>query len=81
MPARMANSSVLVEVEDSGKGIPQAYQEEIWQLFFTTKQAGTGIGLPDTKKLIDSMGGLIVVESEEGKGTVVSLWLKGKAAG
>lgn len=73
--------SVLVEVEDSGKGIPQAYQEEIWQLFFTTKQAGTGIGLPDTKKLIDSMGGLIVVESEEGKGTVVSLWLKGKADG
>lgn len=69
--------SVLIEVEDNGRGIPQKYLDEIWQLFFTTKQSGTGIGLPETKKIVESMGGTIVVESEEGKGTVVSIWLRG----
>lgn len=73
--------SVLIEVEDNGRGIPQKYLDEIWQLFFTTKQSGTGIGLPETRKIVESMGGTIVVESEEGKGTVVSIWLKGGVDG
>ncbi len=73
--------SVLIEVEDSGKGIPAKYLEEIWQLYFTTKESGNGIGLPETRKIIESMGGTIVIESEEGKGTVVSIWLKGESDG
>lgn len=73
--------SVLIEVEDSGKGIPAKYLDEIWQLYFTTKEAGNGIGLPETRKIIESMGGAIVIESEEGKGTVVSIWLQGGLSG
>lgn len=73
--------SVMIEVEDSGKGIPAKYLEEIWQPFFTTKDSGTGIGLPETKKIIASMGGSILVQSEEGVGTVVTFWLKGEADG
>lgn len=69
--------TVLVEVADSGCGIPSKYGDEIWQLYFTTKDSGTGIGLPESRKIIESMGGTIVVQSEEGKGTVVSIWLKG----
>ncbi len=69
--------SVLVEVEDTGSGIPFKYLEEIWKPFFTNKKDGTGIGLPESKKIIESMGGRIEIQSEEGVGTVVSIWLKG----
>ncbi len=72
---------VLVEIEDSGKGIPAKYLEDIWKPFFTTNQSGTGIGIPETKKIIDSMGGLMDIHSEEGVGTVVSFWLKGSPDG
>lgn len=70
--------SVLVEIEDSGVGIPAKYMDEIWKPFFTTNQSGTGIGLPESCKIITSMGGEISVQSEEGVGTVVSVWLKGE---
>lgn len=70
--------TVLVEIEDSGIGIPEKYMEEIWRPFFTTNQSGTGIGIPETKKIIDSMGGSLDISSEEGVGTVVSIWLKGR---
>jgi signal transduction histidine kinase len=70
--------SVLVEIEDSGVGIPAKYMDEIWKPFFTTNQSGTGIGLPESRKIITSMGGEISVQSEEGVGTVVSVWLKGE---
>lgn len=70
--------SVLVEVEDSGKGIPAKYMQDIWMPFFTTNQSGTGIGIPETKKILDSMGGILDIQSEEGVGTTVSLWLKGE---
>ncbi|MCB5247198.1 MAG: hypothetical protein LHW57_04140 [Candidatus Cloacimonetes bacterium] len=73
--------SVMIEVEDSGVGIPAKYADEIWQPFFTTKDSGTGIGLPETKKIIESMGGTVLVQSEEGFGTVVTFWLKGSPDG
>jgi len=68
---------ILVEIEDSGKGIPLKYMEDIWRPFFTSNQSGTGIGIPETKKIIDSMGGMMDIQSEEGVGTVVSFWMKG----
>lgn len=70
--------SVLVEIEDNGCGIPKKYMEEIWKPFFTTNQSGTGIGIPETKKIIDSMSGIMDIQSEEGMGTTVSFWLKGE---
>lgn len=72
------NLGVLVEIEDTGKGIPKKYMEDIWKPFFTTNQSGTGIGIPETSKIIDSMGGFMDIQSEEGVGTTVSLWLKGE---
>lgn len=75
------NLSVMIEIEDSGKGIPAKYLEEIWQPFFTTKQDGTGIGLPETRKIVESMKGTIAIQSEEGTGTVVTIWLRGENDG
>jgi len=73
-----APHSILVEIEDSGCGIPQKYMEDIWKPFFTTNQSGTGIGIPETKKIIDSIGGVMFIQSEVGVGTTVSFWLKGE---
>lgn len=70
--------SILVEIEDSGCGIPAKYMDDIWRPFFTTNQSGTGIGIPETKKIIDSLGGLMFIQSEVGVGTTVSFWLKGE---
>jgi nitrogen-specific signal transduction histidine kinase len=68
---------IMVEIEDSGLGIPAKYMEDIWKPFFTTNQSGTGIGIPETKKIMDSMGGVMDIQSEEGIGTTVTFWLKG----
>ncbi len=70
---------VLVEIEDNGIGIPEKYKEDIWKPFFTTNQSGIGIGIPETKKIIDSLGGIMDIQSEEGVGTTVSFWLKGNS--
>jgi len=73
--------SILVELEDNGKGIPARYMEDIFKPFFTTNQSGTGIGIPETRKIIDSMGGIFEIHSEENLGTSVLLWLKGEYDG
>lgn len=75
--AQEGSRRILVEVEDNGKGIPAKYMDDIWKPFFTTNQSGTGIGIPESKKIIDSMGGRMDLQSEEGIGTTVSFWLKG----
>lgn len=72
------DSKVLIEIEDSGAGIPEKYLADIWQPFFTTKQSGTGIGLPEVKKILSSMHGEIELISEEGVGTTVSILLIGE---
>ncbi len=81
MPPNLATEDsrrILIEIEDNGKGIPAKYLEDIWKPFFTTNQSGTGIGIPETKKIIDSMGGSMDIQSEEGMGTTVTFWLKGE---
>lgn len=68
---------VLLEVEDNGMGIPKENLPKIWTNFFTTKENGTGIGMPVVKKIVTSMQGEIDLVSEEGVGTTVSILLKG----
>lgn len=72
------DGKVLIEIEDNGVGIPEKYLADIWQPFFTTKQSGTGIGLPEVKKILSSMHGEIELISEEGVGTTVSILLIGE---
>lgn len=61
---------VMVEVIDTGSGIPDELQEKVFTLFFSTKGSkGSGIGLAATKKKIEGHGGTIEFESKVGKGT------------
>ncbi|MGC2720362.1 MAG: ATP-binding protein [Candidatus Acidiferrales bacterium] len=62
------NDRVLVEIRDSGPGIPQAIQSRIFEPFFTTKPMGegTGLGLDSVRRIISSHHGDIHVESKPG---------------
>jgi signal transduction histidine kinase len=67
---------VCLTLIDTGKGIPRDNLPRIFEPFFSTKQGGTGLGLPTTKRIIDAHGGTIDVQSEVGRGTQITLCLR-----
>ena len=60
---------VLLEVSDTGVGIDPDILQQIFEPFFSTKGAGTGLGLANVFMLVESMGGEVTVESAMGKGS------------
>ncbi|WP_372754349.1 CHASE domain-containing protein [Labilibaculum sp.] len=73
---------LLFRIEDTGMGIPKDQQEIIFEPFSqqkdqSTKYGGTGLGLSITKKLIENMGGRIVLESKLNKGSSFTVLLPG----
>jgi len=66
--AIVKGEKAIIEVEDTGIGIPKERINDIFRPFFTTKPKGLGLGLAVCKKLIDAQGGKIFVESVDGKG-------------
>ena len=72
---------VVVTVEDEGTGIPAALLPRIFEPQFSTRSTGSGLGLAIAKRLVDSWGGVLEVESEVGRGTRVSIRLRPEPAG
>ncbi|WP_242393604.1 GAF domain-containing protein [Anaeromyxobacter oryzisoli] len=70
---RREERSALVEIEDSGAGIPDEVRSRIFEPFFTTKASGTGLGLAVVKRIVEGHGGEISVRSRPGAGTTISL--------
>ncbi len=66
---------VQVSVSDDGVGIEPELRERIFEPYFSTRASGTGLGLAIARKVVEEHGGTIVLESEVGKGTTVSLRL------
>lgn len=66
---------IALIVEDTGVGIPADRLDRIFDLYFTTKPKGSGIGLSIVYRIVQLHGGEIEVESTEGRGTVFCLWL------
>jgi signal transduction histidine kinase len=58
----------IVSVEDDGPGIAPADRERIFEVFFSSRGGGTGLGLPIAARIMQAHGGSIAVESEVGKG-------------
>jgi C4-dicarboxylate-specific signal transduction histidine kinase len=68
---RDTQASVVLEISDNGRGIPEQEKERIFEPFFTRKKSGegTGLGLSVTEQIVKELGGCIEVESAEGQGT------------
>ncbi len=62
-------------ISDSGRGIPQALQERLFEPFFTTRSEGTGLGLAIVREVTQMHGGEISVQSVEGQGSTFCLRL------
>ncbi len=65
----------LVEVSDTGPGIPEPLLNRIFDPFFTTKVNGTGLGLPMVKQTINAHGGIVTVKSAPGEGATFTIYL------
>jgi signal transduction histidine kinase len=64
-----------VEVQDEGPGIAPELAERVFQPFFTTKAAGTGLGLAVVKRIADAHRAEVAVRSTPGRGSTFILWL------
>ena len=62
-------------ISDTGRGIDKKDLSNIFDPYFTTKQSGTGLGLAIVHKIIESHHGEIIVESDPGEGTIVTILL------
>lgn len=72
--ARPAESGgVIVEVSDTGRGIPADVLPSVCDPFFTTRPEGTGLGLAIARRFVEQNGGTLEVRSTVGQGTTVSL--------
>lgn len=66
---------VEIVVQDRGAGMPERVRERAFDDFFTTKATGSGLGLPFVRRVIEAHGGSVDIETREGQGTSVRLWL------
>lgn len=71
----MDEAQIRLEIEDTGMGMSQDLVDRIFDPYFSTKDVGTGLGLPIAKKIVESHGGTIEVYSKENKGTKILIKL------
>lgn len=69
--SRTERDRVVVELTDTGVGIPEDKKGKLFTPFFTTKAQGLGMGLALCRRLVEAHGGTIEIASEQGKGTTV----------
>jgi signal transduction histidine kinase len=72
--------AVVVEVDDTGVGVPEGQLRKVFEPFFTTKptRKGTGLGLTVTKAIVDMHGGKVDIRNRPGGGFRVSILLHPK---
>lgn len=67
--------AVFLEVEDNGSGIAPDVQDRLFDPFFSTKESGTGLGLPIAAKIVDQHRGRLDFETQPGRGTTFRVML------
>jgi signal transduction histidine kinase len=65
--------AIIIEVRDTGRGIDESAVDKVFRPFFTTKNDGTGLGLPVSKQIIEQHGGDMTVGKNPGGGTVFTI--------
>src|SRR5207247_7378917 len=74
-PAGSGAPIVEVVVADTGPGIPRVHLGRLFVPGFTTKETGSGVGLAIAERVVSAHHGRITVESEEGRGTTITITL------
>lgn len=74
-PAATASPLVEIVVADTGPGIPRAHLGRLFVPGFTTKETGSGVGLAIAERVVSAHHGRITVDSEEGRGTTITITL------
>jgi signal transduction histidine kinase len=72
---RRLNGRIEIEVSDTGPGIPEGDLSKVLEPLFSTKSAGTGLGLPIVQRIMARHGGGFDIASEKQRGTQARLWL------
>jgi signal transduction histidine kinase len=67
--------TLTIVFSDEGKGIPDDILKKIWQPFFTTKEKGSGLGLPIVRKIVEGHGGTVRIENGPLRGVQVTVTL------
>lgn len=69
------DDKVVLKISDNGEGMSEETQEKLFTPFFTTKDGGTGLGLPTVKKIVEAHKGSVEIESEPDQGTTITVSL------
>ncbi|MCK4680989.1 ATP-binding protein, partial [bacterium] len=64
---------IVITVRDNGPGIPKEIMSKLFVPFFTTRKAGSGLGMAVTRRIVENHGGGIGVDSAPGEGTTVRI--------
>jgi signal transduction histidine kinase len=75
LTTRRDGNWAILDVIDTGGGMSDEVRGRIFDAFFSTRQGGSGLGLPTTRKIVEAHGGAIQVRSESGKGSQFSIRL------
>jgi two-component system, NtrC family, sensor kinase len=75
LEVRMLDGAVQIDVSDEGEGIPDEAREHVFDLFYTTRERGTGLGLPLTRQIIDAHGGMLSCHPRAPRGTTFRITL------
>ena len=67
--------AVILEVADDGKGIPPEVEKRLFDPFFSTKETGTGLGLPIAARIVERHGGILQYQTRPGHGTTFGVVL------
>ena len=66
---RLEGDLARVDVIDSGPGIAPAIQERVWEVYFSARKTGSGLGLPTARRIAEEHGGSLSFETDPGRGT------------
>jgi signal transduction histidine kinase len=73
--ASTEQSDIIIIIKDHGAGMARETLEHLFMPFYTTKNEGTGLGMPISKKVIEAHGGTLCIQSTQGVGTVAEIRL------
>jgi two-component system sensor histidine kinase HydH len=71
----LPEGGVRIEIEDTGAGMDNETRARVFELFYTTKSNGTGLGMAIARSVVDRHGGRLDIDSERGRGTRIQIEL------